>query len=82
MAAPWAVRAKYAYCAVDQRRDQLPLALAEQRGEHQRQQDRRKRQLQIDDPHDQRLDAPADEAGQRAQRGAEREGDGARHQPT
>ena len=63
-----------------QRRDQLPFPLPEQRCKHQGQQNGGKRQLQIDDAHDQRLDAPADEAGQRPQCRAKGECDRAGHQ--
>ena len=64
----------------DQRHDQWPPALAEQGGKHQCQKDGGERQLQVDDAHDERLDAPTHKAGQRAQRGAQRKGDGAGHE--
>ena len=64
-----------------QRRDELPFALAQQGGQHQGQQDGREGQLQVDDAHDQRLDAATDKTGQRAQRGTERERNHARDQP-
>jgi hypothetical protein len=43
-----------------QRGDQLRLALAEQRREHERQQDRREGELQVDHPHDEGFPAAAD----------------------
>ena len=56
-----------------QRGDELRHALAEQRGEHQREQDRRKRQLQVDDAHDEGFDPPAEIGRARAEHGAEHE---------
>jgi hypothetical protein len=74
-AAPCAVRAKYAYCAAMSAIVQLDLPLPEDGGERERQQDRRERQLQVDDAHDQRLGSPAQKGRCRAERGAQAQRD-------
>ena len=63
------------------RGDELHLALSEKGGEHQRQQDRREGELQIDHAHDEGLAAPASIGRADAERNAQREGDGTCHQP-
>jgi hypothetical protein len=58
----------------DERNDDLVDATPEQREQHQRNQYRGNRQLDIDDAHDQRIDATPDIAGKQAEQRSDCEG--------
>src|SRR5215207_832252 len=61
----------------DERRDELRLALPEERREHEREEDRRKRELEVDNAHDEHLEPPARIGRDDAERAADRERDAA-----
>ena len=59
----------------DERDDDLVDAAAEHGEQHERDEDRREGELQVDDAHDDRLDPPAGIGREHADRGADRAGD-------